>query len=109
MLAEGVPPPPRPLALVPVGPEAEARALALAHELRRAGHVVDLGYRGSLGRRMRRADRINAVVALILGGDELAKRVVQLRELDSGVQREVALDALPAALAPYRDADRCRD
>ena len=54
MLADDIAAPVRPIALVPVGAEAEARALTLAHELRRAGHVVDLGFGGNLRRRMRR-------------------------------------------------------
>ena len=34
----------------------------------------------------------------IIGDDELAKGVVQLKDLDSGEQREVALDALAGVL-----------
>ena len=49
-------------------------------------------------RRMQRANKVNARAALILGDDELARGVVQLKDLDSGAQREVAFDALEAAL-----------
>jgi histidyl-tRNA synthetase len=35
---------------------------------------------------------------LIIGDDELARGVAQLKDLDSGQQREVALDALAGAL-----------
>ena len=67
-----------------------------------AGHigplVVDLGYSGNLARRMRRADRIGVRAAVLLGDDELAKGIATLRNLDSGAQSEVALDALPGHL-----------
>ncbi len=98
MLAEGAPPPPRAVAVVPVGGSAEARALTLAHDLRRAGFCVDMAYRGNLGKRMKRANKINARCAVIIGDDELARDMAMLRDLDSGEQHEVALGALSAAL-----------
>ncbi|MGC2412383.1 MAG: histidine--tRNA ligase [Stellaceae bacterium] len=91
-------PPPRPVALVPIGEEAEAFALRLVEDLRDAGLVVDLGYTGNLARRMRRADRIGARAAVLLGEDELAKGVATVRDLDSGEQSKVALGDLPVRL-----------
>jgi histidyl-tRNA synthetase len=91
---------PRAIALVPIGEAAEAQALTLAEELRDAGLVVDLGYSGNLARRMRRANRIGARAAVLLGDDELARGAATLRDLDSGAQSEVALGALAAHLTP---------
>ena len=48
--------------------------LKLAEELRDAGLVVELGYSGNLQRRMRRADRIGARAAVLLGDDEIGAR-----------------------------------
>ncbi len=101
MLADEPEPPPRPIALVPVGPEAEAETLALAERLRRAGLVIELGYRGNLKRRLSRADRLDARAAVILGEDELARDVATVRDLDSGDQEEVALSALADRLALF--------
>ncbi len=101
MLGE-LPPPPRPVAILPVGEAAATPALRLSAELREAGFAVELGYSGNLGKRMKRADRLKASVALILGEDELKRGVVTLRDLDSGAQEEVALGALKDRLAPYR-------
>ena len=101
MLAGEPPPPPRPIALVPVGPEAEAGILALADRLRRAGLVVEVGYRGNLKRRLSRADRLNARAAVILGEDELARDMATVRDLDSGDQEEVALAVLADRLALF--------
>jgi len=98
MLLAEPPASPWPIALVPIGEAAEARALTLAEELRNAGLVVDLGYSGNLARRMRRADRIGARAAVLLGDDELAKGIATMRDLDSGAQSEVVLDDLPARL-----------
>ncbi|MGH7064191.1 MAG: histidine--tRNA ligase [Stellaceae bacterium] len=83
------PPPRRAIAVVPVGETEEAIATAIAEMLRRDGYAVDLGYSGNLSRRMRRANRINARLAVLIGADEAARSVVRLRDLDSGEQSDV--------------------
>ncbi len=92
MLIAEPPPPSRPVAVVPVGEAAEAAALTLAEVLRSNGCAVDLGYSGNVARRMRRANRVNARVAVLIGEDEIARKVVALRDLDSGEQSEVPMD-----------------
>jgi histidyl-tRNA synthetase len=91
MLIAEPPPPPRPVAVIPVGEAGDRLALKIAEDLRRAGIVVDLGYSGNLARRMRRANRINAHVAVLIGEDEIARGVAAVRDLDSGAQTEIAL------------------
>jgi len=98
MLIDEPPAPPRPIALVPLGGEAELVALRLGEELRDAGLAVDLGYSGNLARRMRRADRIGARAAVLIGDNELAQGAVTLRDFDSGAQELVPLGELPARL-----------
>ena len=68
--------------------------------MRRAGIAVDLALKGKPGQRMKQADRIGAKWAVSLGNDELAQGVVRLRDLDSGVQEELGLDALAASSSP---------
>jgi len=101
MLAEA-PAARRPLAVVPVGPAAERPAAEMAERLRRAGYAVELGYGGNLGKRLKRADKLGAAAAIILGDDELAKGVASLRDLDSGEQTTVPLADLEERLARYR-------
>jgi histidyl-tRNA synthetase len=98
MLCNDPAPLPRPVVIAPLGAAAEARALGLARTLRRQGIAVEQDYRGNMKRRMQRANKLNARAVLIIGDDELAKGVVQLKDLDSGEQREVALDAVAGAL-----------
>ncbi|MGE3969081.1 MAG: histidine--tRNA ligase [Dongiaceae bacterium] len=102
MMLDDPPPPRRPIAVVPVGEAAARPALKLAERLRGAGFAIELGYGGNLGKRMKRANRLNAAAALILGEDEIARGGVTLRDLDSGAQEQVALGALEERLAPYR-------
>jgi histidyl-tRNA synthetase len=94
--------PARPIAIVPVGEAGEAAGLKLAQRLRHAGFSVDLGYSGNLSRRMKRADKINARAAIILGDNELARNAATLRDFDSGEQAEVALNELETRLEPFR-------
>jgi len=88
----------RPIALVPLGEAAERAALKLGEALRDAGLVVELTYSGNLQRRMRRADRIGARAAVLIGDNELAQNAATLRDLDSGAQELVPLGDLPARL-----------
>jgi len=86
----------RPIALVPMGDD--LAALALADRLRAQGLSVEFGYSGNLKKRMARANKANARAAVILGGDEAARGAATVRDLDSGAQEEVGLDALEAYL-----------
>src|SRR5207237_9875313 len=88
----------RPIAVIPAGLIDESRALKVAEDLRDAGLVVELTYSGNLARRMRRADRIGARAAVLIGEDELAQRAATLRDLDSGSQTLVPLAELPERL-----------
>ncbi|HCJ80094.1 MAG TPA: histidine--tRNA ligase [Erythrobacter sp.] len=86
--------PARPLSLIPVGEDATIAAIKLAHDLRKAGHSVEMGYSGNLGKRMKRANKLNASHAVIIGETELEKGVATIRDLDTGAQVEVALDKI---------------
>ena len=102
MLTGDPAPPHRPIAVVPVGDKGEAVAPLIARDLRRSGFHVDLGYAGNVSRRMKRANKIHARVAVLIGEDELAREAATVRDLDGGSQSEVPLSQLAERLAPYR-------
>ena len=83
-----------PVAVVPVGAAAEAKALDILQALRRAGVRAEMAYRGNLRRRMERANRVGARVAVILGDDDIAAGCAQLKDLVSGAQEAVPFAAL---------------
>jgi histidyl-tRNA synthetase len=91
-----------PIALVPLGERAEAAALRLAGELRSLDSAVDLGFSGNMKSRMKRANKIAAKVAVILGDDELDQNVATLKNLSSGEQSAIGLDRIADALEAYR-------
>jgi len=102
MMLSEAPPAPRPFAIVPIGPEGEALAQTLAEDLRRAGIAIEVGYRGNMSRRMKAANKVNARAAILIGEDEIKKGVATVRDLDSGEQAEVPLQALKDRLAQFR-------
>jgi histidyl-tRNA synthetase len=102
MLLKETPEARAPIALVPLGERAEAAALKLAGELRGLNFAVDLGFSGNMSRRMKRADKIGAKVAVILGDNELDQKVVTVKNLASGEQSAIGLDRIADALEPYR-------
>jgi histidyl-tRNA synthetase len=92
----------RPIAIVPVGEAAELPALRLAETLRRVGFAIDQGYSGNVGRRLKRANKIAARAAILLGEDELQNDAATVRDLDSGEQVSVPLASLEDHLARFR-------
>jgi len=92
----------RPIAFVPLGEEAQTKALALTQQLRQGGFCIELGYSGNMKKRMKRANTVNAIAAVILGEDELAKDVATVRNMETGDQIEVPLASLEDHLASYR-------
>ena len=101
MLVDSAPPLRRPVAVVPQGNGQVDEAFVVCQRLRRAGFVVDLGFSGNLGKRMKRANKIEARIALILGEEEHARGGVTIRDMDSGEQGEVPLTTLEDHLACY--------
>jgi histidyl-tRNA synthetase len=99
MLLEDPPANPAPVAVVPIGEAAEAAAIDVIQSLRRAGIRAEMAYRGNLRRRMERANRIGARAAVILGEDDLARGVAQVKDLASGAQEAVVLADIAARLA----------
>lgn len=78
-------------AIIAIGPAATRQAVVLARRLRAQNLSVELlsperKVKALLGR----ASKIGARFAVIIGDDELARGVVQLRDLKQSTQREVA-------------------
>ncbi|QDH25717.1 histidine--tRNA ligase [Neokomagataea tanensis] len=79
------------IALVPMGDAAVQKAASLVRSLRQAGLRAEIETRGNLKKRMERVVKSGASHAIVLGDEEIARGVVQLRDLTAREQREVAL------------------
>ena len=80
---------PRPVAVIPMGEDAEDKALEISNLLRHAGFRVEQSYSGNMKKRMAKAVKANAFKAVIIGSDELAKGEAAVKDLDSGEQKNV--------------------
>ncbi len=86
------------VAVIPVGDGAQDAAIGVLQALRAAGIRAETAYRGTLKRRLERANRIGAGFAVILGEAEAERGVAQVKDLGRGTQQEVAIDRLAAML-----------
>ncbi len=102
MMVKDGPKPSRPIVVIPVGGDQVSQALIITQRLRKAGWNIDLGYSGNVKKRLNRANKANAVAALLIGEDELEKGVVTLRDMETGQQFEAPLSSLEEHLARYR-------
>jgi len=91
------------VAVVAVGAEAEAPALSLLGALRHIGVAAEQGWRGNLKKKMERAGKSGARLAVLIGSDEVAAGTVTVRDLGSGEQvvlsQAEAVTAIRARLA----------
>ena len=97
MLMETAPAAPSTVAVIPIGEAAEAIAIEILQSLRANGIRAEMAYRGNVKRRMERANRTGARAAVILGDDDIANGVAQVKDLATGTQ-----DAVPFANIPSR-------
>ncbi|MBL8676261.1 MAG: histidine--tRNA ligase [Alphaproteobacteria bacterium] len=83
---EDLSPLPPPLAIIPINEVFDMHGLVLAKLLQDAGYITEMTYGGSLGKRLKKANKVNARYALILGEEEIASHSVTLKDLKSGEQ-----------------------
>lgn len=85
---------PRPIAVIPVGEDTNEKAMEIAYKLRLAGFRVEQSYSGNMKKRLAKANKVNAVKAVIIGSDELAKGEVTIKDFDSGEQKNISFERL---------------
>uniref|UniRef100_A0AAU1LMP7 Histidine--tRNA ligase n=1 Tax=Streptomyces sp. NBC_00148 TaxID=2903626 RepID=A0AAU1LMP7_9ACTN len=84
---------------VPLGEEARRVLFGLVTELRKAGVATDFAFGGrGLKGAMKSANRSGARFTIVAGERDLAEGAVQLKDMESGEQEPVALDALVATV-----------
>lgn len=79
--------------LVALGESAEKEAVVLLDQLRNKGLKAEKDYVGrKMKAQLKAADRYQSRFVLILGEDELAKKVIVVKNMGTGDQQEVPLD-----------------
>jgi histidyl-tRNA synthetase len=98
MLLQTAPPPPAGIAIIPQSEAEENAALQILRDLRAGGLRAEIAYRGNMKRRLERANRQNARFAIIVRAEDLLRGTAALKDLRSGEQTEIAVDALASHL-----------
>lgn len=79
--------------LVSIGEEAKDYTVSLLHKLRLAGFSAERDYlERKMKAQMKAADRLSAKYVAILGEDELANGVINLKHMESGEQQQIDLE-----------------
>ena len=79
--------------VVALGEEAEKVAVKLTNDLRGAGVQVDKDYLGKkMKAQFKAADRLDSQYVLVLGEQELENGVINVKDMETGEQTEVALE-----------------
>lgn len=91
------------LFLATAGDAPAPAVLALAERCRAAGLSVELTLKqAGVGAQLRRANRLGARFAAVIGTGELASGQVKVKRMETGEEIVVALDALPAEVLSRR-------
>lgn len=78
--------------------ELEAEGFALATTIREAGLSVDIPFSGNISKKLKRADKIGARHAVLLGSQEFNNQEVQVKSMQTGETITLSLDALITSL-----------
>jgi histidyl-tRNA synthetase len=80
--------------VVSLGEEAKDKTVELVYKLRKAGISADKDYLDKkMKAQFKAADRLDARFTAILGDDELAQKKINVKNMDTGEQVEVTLEA----------------
>lgn len=105
MMAQGVTPPelPHPLVyFIPLGDEARSQCFSFATACRRAQIPADVELNTKkIQTALQNASRHRATYCAIIGSEEIAKRTVQLKHLESRTTQEISFDHLITTLTNY--------
>ncbi len=86
------------VAVISADDKADVFCLKLAHQLRSQSFHCELVAGGNVGKKMKRANKIGATWALIIGDSELAQNSITVKNLIKGEQNIVPADQIAAAL-----------
>lgn len=82
------------IVLVVMDSELQADGFAIASKLRQAGLSVDMPFTGNISKKLKRAEKLGAQVAILLGAQEFATAQLQVKSMADGQTQTVSLDDL---------------
>ncbi len=101
LLLDNISSEPQPIALISLGEPGEQQAIYLAWMLRQEGFCVFHPRPGHLSKKMKKASQVQAKYAIIFGPEEIQKKQVSIKNMESGHQETVATDQLLSFLKKH--------
>lgn len=98
LLLNSIPVQPKSVAIIVFSDAVHEMAFTVLQLLRTHKIAAEMTYKGNFRKQMEWANKRKASIALLIGEDEATKQVVQLKDLNSGEQVEVALHDLVSQL-----------
>lgn len=98
LLLNSIPVQPKSVAIIVFSDAVHEMAFTVLQLLRTHKIAAEMTYKGNFRKQMEWANKRKASIALLIGEDEATKQVVQLKDLNSGEQVEVALHDLISQL-----------
>jgi histidyl-tRNA synthetase len=94
------PPAPEPLVamVIPMGKAEAEYATSVLQLLRKQGFASDMAFSGNFKRRLRKANEANAAFAVIIGEQEVRNGEVALKNMATGIQRQIFIPDLVSAI-----------
>lgn len=83
---------------------AEAKALQVAQLLRDRHYQVEIPLSGNLGKKFKRADKLNCRWAIVLGSTEINENKITLKDLSQGTQETLNWDSFVNQFPPVQKA-----
>jgi histidyl-tRNA synthetase len=90
LMINQVPSQPRPVAMIAVSEDVTEAVFQLVMNLRNQGIFIEFAYTGNIGKKMKKADKVNSCAAVLIGPDEISSSQATVRNLDTGDQKLVA-------------------
>ncbi len=87
-----------PIVVMSMGDAEIPVAMAIAGQLRADEVYVEQLLKGNVGKRMKKADKMQAKYVIMIGSDEVSSGVVMVKNLETGEQHQVAMDTLNKAM-----------
>jgi histidyl-tRNA synthetase len=86
------------VAVIPLGEEANLKAVAVLADLRNWRIHADMAFRGNVKKRLQRASAAGARFAVLIGADELASGEASVKNLGTGEQSNIPFGEIAARL-----------
>lgn len=98
LLLNSTPEQPKSVVVIAFSDSVHELAFTVLQQLRQHHIPAEMAYKGNFRKQMEWANKKSSPIALLIGDDEAKKQVVQLKDLRSGEQNEVALTDLISQL-----------